>query len=343
MKNKTINIKTKSLMEKYAPVNNVCLMILAASALTAMLVYAKVVLLPFMLAVFISMVSKTIANWLNRKFKLSKAIALTIILILFIAFIFMSVLFISSSIESFIRSANIYSQKLTAALDWLLITLQKFGVKADEALLMEYARDIPIMNMVKAMGSNIFSLFSNAFLVSLFLVFMFMGRPQNPSPFMAAIEKNISFYLIVKIAVSILAALCVWIVLSLLNAELASMFALLTFLLNFIPNIGPSIATVLPLPVLFLQYGFDWKLILALVLMTAIHFIVGNVLETKWLGKSMDLNPLVVVGSLIFWALVWGVMGALLAVPLTVIFKMFLKRAEVTEPIADFMAGKDIK
>ena len=69
----------------------------------------------------------------------------------------------------------------------------------------------------------------------------------------------------------------------------------------------------------------------------------NNVLETKWLGKSMDLNPLVVIGSLIFWALVWGVMGALLAVPLTVIFRMILEKSETTKPLADFMSGKKNK
>ena len=142
---------------------------------------------------------------------------------------------------------------------------------------------------------------------------------------------------------SILAAVCVWIVLSALNTELASMFALLTFLLNFIPNIGPIIATALPLPILFLQYGFDWHLLLALILTGAIHFVVGNILETKWLGKSMDLNPIVVVASLIFWALIWGVMGALLAVPLTAIFKMLLERLETTKPIANFMSGSKKK
>ena len=334
------NTNSKSLLEKYAPVNNVCLMILAATAVIAMLVYAKVVLLPFMLAVFISMVSNTIANWLNKKFKFSKAISLGVTLIVFIGFIFLSVLFISSSIESFIRSADIYSQKLTSALDWFISTLQKVGIRADEALLLEYAKEIPVMDMIQKMGSNIFSLFTNAFLVTLFLVFMFIGRRENNSPFISSIEKNISFYLIVKIAVSILAAICVWFILSILNTELASMFALLTFLLNFIPNIGPSIATMLPLPVLFLQYGFDWHLLFALILVSAVHFIIGNVLETKWLGKSMDLNPLVVIGSLIFWALVWGVMGALLAVPLTVIFKMILEKSETTKPIADFMSGK---
>lgn len=334
------DINTQSLLEKYAPVNNICLMILAASALTAMLVYAKVVLLPFTVALFIAMVANTITVWLNKKLKFPKPLGLTITLILFVGFIFISVLFISSSIENFIKSADIYSQKLTDALDWFLITLQKMGIKADESLLMEYARQIPVMNMIKTMGGNIFSLFSNAFLVILFLVFIFMGKAQGESTFASAVEKNISYYLIVKIGISVVASLLIWIVLSLVSTELASMFALLTFLLNFIPNIGPSIATLLPLPVLFLQYGFDWHLFLALGLMLTVHFVIGNIMETKWLGKSMDLNPIVVVGSLIFWALIWGIMGALLAVPLTAIFKMLLERTETTKPIADFISGK---
>ena len=118
------------------------------------------------------------------------------------------------------------------------------------------------------------------------------------------------------------------------------MLAFITFALNFIPNIGPFIATILPMPVLFLQYGFDWHIILALILLSTVHFVIGNILETKWLGKGMDLNPVVVIACLIFWALVWGVMGALLAVPLTSIAKMILERYEPTRPLASILAGR---
>ena len=118
------------------------------------------------------------------------------------------------------------------------------------------------------------------------------------------------------------------------------MLAVLTFVLNFIPNVGPFISTALPLPVLFLQYGFDWRMVLVLCLLTTIHFVIGNVLETKWLGKGMDLDPIIVLACLIFWALVWGIMGALLAVPLTAIIKMLFERSEATRPLADLLAGK---
>ena len=80
-------------------------------------------------------------------------------------------------------------------------------------------------------------------------------------------------------------------------------------------------------------------MLLVVVLLTAVHFIVGNILETKWLGKGMNLDPIVVVACLIFWALVWGVMGALLAVPLTAIIKMILEQHETTRPIARILGG----
>ena len=118
------------------------------------------------------------------------------------------------------------------------------------------------------------------------------------------------------------------------------MLAVLTFVLNFIPNIGPFIATVSPLPVLFLQYGGDWRLVVVLVLLTAVHFVVGNILETRWMGKSMDLNPIVVLVCLIFWALVWGIMGALLAVPLTAAIKMIFELNDNTRPLARLLAGR---
>ena len=83
-------------------------------------------------------------------------------------------------------------------------------------------------------------------------------------------------------------------------------------------------------------------MISALILLTAIHFVIGNILETKWLGKGMDLNPVVVIACLIFWALVWGVMGALLAVPLTSIAKIIFERYEPTRPLASILAGRNL-
>ena len=332
---------TKTSLEKLAPINTVCLMILAATAATAVLVYTKTMLMPFVIALFISMVAGTLAGWLKQKWKVPYGLGLVLSFVAFLALVVLSVLFISGSIESFVAGADIYSERLNDTLDWLLMNSQKFGVNINAQFVTDTVPKLPVFNMLKSVGSTLVSILTNLMLITLFVIFIFMGKASADKPSLVGnIQKQISFYLLIKIFVSLLAAGFTWIVLASIKTELASMLAVLTFVLNFIPNIGPFISTLLPMPVLFLQYGFDWHIVLALILLTTIHFIIGNILETKWLGKGMDLDPIVVIACLIFWALVWGIMGALLAVPMTAIIKIALERNETTKPLADLLGGK---
>ena len=329
-------------LEQYGAVNNVCLMILAGAALTALLVYAKAVLMPFVIAYFIYMLLNTAASYMKQKFKIPIYLGLCVTVLLFLCFAVLAVLFVSNSVETFIQSTDLYAAKVNDTIDWAILTAKKMGVALNSDLLISYLNKIPVFNVVKTMGGNIVSVFTNFILICLFVIFIFMSSAKEKTDFVGNIEKQISLYLTVKIGVSLLIALGTFLILKAVGTELAVLIAFLTFMLNFIPNIGPFIATALPVPVLFLQYGFDWHIILALILLTAMHFIVGNVLETKWLGKGMDLNPVIVVACLIFWALVWGVMGALLAVPLTSIAKMIFEQYESTSPLASILAGRQI-
>lgn len=326
----------------YAPINNACLLILAGTSLTWILIYAKTILMPFIIAVFLAIVLNTLADWLKRKWNMPHLVGIVCGIALFLGLAALSIVFVSNSISSFVEGANIYADKLDATVDWFLATAQRLGFKVNSEVLSDTLNHLPLFNMARSMGSWVMSFVSNTMLVSLFLIFLFMGRraTDDKTSFASSIEKQISYYLLIKTSVSLLASATTWLILTLTGTELAGMFAVLTFVLNFIPNIGPFIATALPMPVLFLQYGFDWHIMSALVLLITAHFFIGNILETRWLGKGMDLNPIIVIASLIFWALVWGAMGALLAVPLTSIIKMILERSEPTKPFADLLAGR---
>jgi AI-2 transport protein TqsA len=331
---------TKRKLAQYVPINNACLVILTGVALTAFLSYTKAVVMPLVIALFISILSNTIATWMNERWNIPRVVGLIITVLIFLGVATLCALFVSNSIESFIQGADIYTQKLNDSLEWILATAQRHGIKTNPEVMSNYISAIPVFNVMRSMGGGIVSFLSSLVLICLFVIFMFMGHASEKTDFASSIEKQISYYLIIKISVSFLAALCTWIVLAALKTELAVMLALITLVLNFIPNIGPVISTVMPMPVLFLQYGFDWRFILALVLLSAVHFIIGNILETKWLGKSMDLSPVVVIISLVFWAIVWGAMGALIAVPLTSILKIVLERSEPTKPLAEILEGK---
>jgi len=108
----------------------------------------------------------------------------------------------------------------------------------------------------------------------------------------------------------------------------------------FIPTIGSIVATVIPAPVVLLQFGFGWQLWIILAVSMAIQFTIGNVVEPKLLGERMDLHPITVLLFLMFWGLVWGLPGMFLAVPITAVLKIILSRIDTTEPLAELMAGR---
>ena len=100
------------------------------------------------------------------------------------------------------------------------------------------------------------------------------------------------------------------------------------------------IAVLLPIPVLFLQYGLGSRFFVFFGLLAATEFIIGNLLEPRFLGEGMDLHPVTVVASLIFWTLVWGVPGAFLSVPITASVKIVLSKIKHTRLVAEILAGR---
>ena len=119
---------------------------------------------------------------------------------------------------------------------------------------------------------------------------------------------------------------CIWYLFSL---DLAWLFGLITAVLNFIPNIGSVVATLLPIPLIFLDARLNWmSKLMCLLLPFAAHTIIGNYVEPKLFGRSLDLHPIVVLLSMSLWAAVWGVAGAILSVPLVAVLRVLLMHVD---------------
>lgn len=118
------------------------------------------------------------------------------------------------------------------------------------------------------------------------------------------------------------------------------MFGLLTFLLNFIPTIGSIIATLLPLPIVLLQFDSPVKWLAVLLIPAAIQGVVGNFIEPKLFSDSLDLHPASILLALTFWGIIWGPVGMFLAVPILVVMKIAMARIPATRPFAELLAGR---
>jgi len=162
-------------------------------------------------------------------------------------------------------------------------------------------------------------------LVIIFLCYL-LATPVRPKEGVwLEIDHQIRKYVHLKTAISLLVGVLDGVILMILGVDLAWIFAGITFLANFIPNIGSTIATLLPLPLAILdsRIGFTEKL-LVVAAPFVLHNIVGNYIEPKLFGKHMELHPIVVLAALGFWSILWGVSGMVLSVPLVAVLRIVL-------------------
>lgn len=180
-------------------------------------------------------------------------------------------------------------------------------------------------------------------MVVIFLFFLLLGSSQVslPENTWQEIDSKIREYILTKSLISFFTGLAFGFVLWIFGVPLAAVFALLAFLFNFIPNIGPILACLLPLPLILLDPEMSWwGMTLVILLSSAVQIISGNVIEPRMMGDSFDVHPIAILLALMFWSLIWGMIGMFLAVPMTAIMKILFAKFEMTRPLADLLAGR---
>lgn len=358
--------------EQERHVQTVCLMILAAVACAVALFWLRAVLVPFVLALFVYYALVPLVEVQQRQLHLPRWLALATTLGLSVLLLIAVARIVSVSVGQLASNADVYQQRLEALADTASQWLPTLGLLPEEAVnvwnpeplddtdealddgqipLSESGADAlralgnRISNMLVRVAGALLGLLSQGVLILIFIGFMLLGGggggPDQRGGFLGEVENQIRRYILVKVGVSALTGALTSLFLWLLGVDLAMVFGLFAFLLNFIPSIGSIIAMVLPLPVVLLDPDLSISLVvLALVLPGSVQFLLGNVVEPRLMGRSLDLHPVTVMLTLIFWGTIWGVVGMFLATPMTAVVKILLERSELTRPLAMVMAGR---
>ncbi|MCG8584458.1 MAG: AI-2E family transporter [Pirellulales bacterium] len=327
--------------ESLEQVRTVCLLILTIIAVGVALYWLKPVMVPFVLALFATYALAPLIDLQIVKLRFPRPVAIASTLLLGVVLFLILWWLVASSVAELQSNIDIYRQNL----DQLLTRISdKFEVDRDRLLApLTKFRDEDLSSLVVTTMSETMGILSQGFLVLIFAVFMLLGRDVQESPtddFQGEVESKVQRYLIVKIVVSAMTGMIVWLILHLLGIPLAMVFGLLSFILNFIPNIGSAIACLLPLPIVLVSPGISTtSAILAIALPSAVQFTVGNVVEPKLMGKSLDLHPVAVLVALIFWGMLWGIPGMLLAAPMTSVAKILFEQWDITRPLAKLLTG----
>lgn len=148
------------------------------------------------------------------------------------------------------------------------------------------------------------------------------------------IQYQIQTYIWIKTLVSVVTGLVAYVVLTLVGVDFASFWGFAIFLLNYIPIIGSVIATLFPALLALIQFETLGPFLVVGIGLTSVQFIVGNIIEPKLMGSTLNLSPLVVLLSLALWGSLWGVPGMFLCVPITVIILIVLSHFGPTRPLA---------
>ena len=221
------------------------------------------------------------------------------------------------------------------------------------------AEKLESFNFGQLLGSVLSSLsdiMSNIFMIILYSFFVLLEessfKPKikafsaSPEQFekkqriMEKIEISISNYFGLKSFVSLITGVLSYIVLLIIGVDAPAFWAFLIFILNFIPTIGSLIGTMFPAIFSLLQFGEFTPFILVLVLVGTIQLIVGNILEPKLMGSTMNISPLVTIVALSLWGFIWGITGMVLSVPITVVIIIICSHFEKTKPIAILLSEK---
>jgi AI-2 transport protein TqsA len=148
-------------------------------------------------------------------------------------------------------------------------------------------------------------------------------------------------YMLVRSAMSVLTGLVVWAFALLAGLELATAWGLIAFVLNYIPFIGPLVATVFPTLFALLQFG-SWQLAAIVFLgLNVIQFLIGSYLEPRIAGAALRVSPFLVLFAVFFWAFLWGLPGAFIGVPIVIACLTLCEQRESTRWIAALLSGRE--
>jgi predicted PurR-regulated permease PerM len=227
--------------------------------------------------------------------------------------------------------------------------------------------EIDLMDEVKSIIANydfkslIFSVFnfsagliSSVFLVLIYTIFLFLEEASFKMKFrklfqgshlsamndiLKEIENSVMKYLGIKTLLSLITATLSYIILLSVGVDFPVFWAFIVFLFNYIPFIGSIVATLFPVVFSYLQFGAFIPSLLILIFLGSVQVLIGNFLDPKLTGDTVNISPIVVILSLAFWGAIWGIAGMLLSVPLMSIIIIILSKFEKTKPIAIILSG----
>jgi len=319
---------------------------------------AQPVLLPITVAALLAVICNPGVRWLEAR-KVPNVLAVLLVVAgLMGLFVVMGAL-VGGSVSGFREALPDYVYRLETMFTITTKWLEKYGIKVELDELTKVVEPgkaaSQAMNLVSSSMNALVSALSNTFLVMLTMILILMegktipaklravyGDPEADISHFTQMAGKVQSYLAIKTVLSLATGLLVGVWAAILGVDFAMLWGLLAFLLNYIPNIGSILAAIPAMLLALVQLGV-WPSVALGAGYVVVNTVIGNVIEPMWMGRKLGLSTTVVFLSLAIWYEIWGPVGMLLSVPLTMILKIMLEHSREGESIAILLdTGEDL-
>jgi AI-2 transport protein TqsA len=314
---------------------------------------AKVILVPFLLAAFIAIISTPPLFWLQRN-GLPTWLSLLIVIIGVLFIGLLVAWLVGSSVKDFSSDLPVYEAKLKQHTAIIMGWLEKRGVDISALALTKIFDPGEVMKLVAVLLNSLSNMLTNGFLILMTVIFMLLEASSFPAKLRTALTvpqssltrldifiSTVKHYMAIKTLISLVTGIFITIWLTIIGVDYPLLWGLLAFALNYVPNIGSIIAAIPAVLLAIIQLGLI-RALFAAVGYIIINLLMGSIVEPRFMGRGLGLSTLVVFLSLLFWGWILGPVGMLLSVPLTITAKIALDSRDDTRWIAVLFGPESI-
>jgi len=318
----------------------------------------KTIFIPLIFAILLTTILSPTIRFLS-KYKIPRVVSITIAVLTVFFIVYLLGLVIYANFANFVQEFPKYENSLKktfeTTLNGLNMQMDEFQDYFSKVKWQQQLEKFSFGSRVSATLGTFLTFLGYLILVLTFTVFMLTGqfdieekikqafeseRAIIATEVAADIQSKVRNYLVIKIFISAATAISGVVFIMIFGIDFVVVSGVLLFVLNFIPSIGSIIASAFPILICFVQYGYSWKVPGIALSLIAIQTVFGNFLEPLMMGRGLNLSPLVVILSLIFWGWVWGVVGMVLAIPLTSSLVIVCENIEPLRIVAIILSGK---
>jgi len=331
-------------------------MLIALISIVLIMVYIKDIIIPFILALILWFIIRAVRTLIQRIHFKGKTLPSWIRGILSFALIFGVLGVLTSLLASNIQGISEVLPSYQGNLKVLRNSIdQQFGIDV-MAQMKELSGDFNLTNIITNLLNSLTSMIGNAFLVIIYVIFLMLeesrfsgkirafytddSKRDKAFAILSQIDDSLGKYVTLKTMVSLITGLLSYFALQIIGVDFAFFWAFLIFLLNYIPNIGSLVATIFPAMVAGLQFGDLTQALWVLASVGVIQLLVGNFLEPKLMGNTLNISSLVVILGLAFWGSIWGIIGMFLSVPIMVMLVIIFAQFPATRGIAILLSDR---